>query len=182
MAAIASGLNFSTLSEEGIALNICNTFSTLEPSYPGLPFAFGTKTIGLDNTEWVYVKPAAIYALGTVGYFDTSWNFTAITTTNAAAISGQYLGVMSQIANVTTPTAVTWDGLWVQTAGLSPAVNVAASTSANAALYTSATAGQLTSTSGGNVLVPGIFLTTAQGAGGAGNAPGLLDTPSVALG
>lgn len=180
MAAIASGLNFSTLPLDGIALNICNTYSSLAPEYPQLPFVLGTVTLGEDGSKWVYAKPAGIYAIGTVGYFDTSWNFTAITTTNAAGISGQKIGVMSQVANVTTPTSLTYDGVWVQTDGLCPAIQVAATTTANAQLYTSATAGQLTSTSSSNVALNGIINTTVGGSG-AGTQPGVLNSPEVLL-
>jgi hypothetical protein len=183
MAAIASGLNFSTLNEEGVALNICNTINTtLNPEYPALPFSLGQVTLGLDGSEWIYAKPAGAYAIGTVGYFDTSWNFTALTTTNAANISGQKVGAMSQVASVTaTPTATLYDGVWVQTSGLCPAIQGAASTSANAQLYTSATAGQLTSTSSANVALNGIVLTTAVGSGGAATAVGVLNNPEVLL-
>lgn len=188
MAAIASGLNFSTLSEDGIALNICNTITSSTPEYPALPFAFGTETIGLDGSEWIYAKPAANYAIGTVGYFDVSWNFTALTTTNASGISGQKVGVMSQVASITASpsanqTSIPWayDGVWVQVSGLCPAIQGATSTSANAQLYTSATAGQITSTSSSNVALNGIILTTAVGGGGAATAVGLLNNPEVLL-
>jgi hypothetical protein len=183
MAAIASGLNFSTLSAEGFALNICTTINTTQnPEYPATPVAFGTPTLGMDGSKWVYAKPAANYAVGTVGYLDTSWNFTAITTTNAASISGESVAVLSQVASVTaSPTTTNYDGVWVQTGGLCPAIQVAASTTANAQLYTSATAGQLTSTSSGNVALNGVVITTAQGSGGAGTQPGVLLEPEVAL-
>ena len=183
MAAIASGLNFSTLNKEGVNLAIVNTINTtVNPEYPAVPFAYGDITEGLDGSRWVYAKPASNYAIGTVGYFDTSWNFTAITTTNAGGISGQKIGVMSQVAaTVAAPTSTNYEGLWVQIDGLCPAIQVAASTSANAQLYTSATAGQLTSTSSGNVALNGIILTTAQGSGGAGTAVGLLNGPEVYL-
>src|ERR1700761_4002357 len=120
MAAIASGLNFSTLSAEGFALNICTTINTVaNPEYPALPVALGTKTIGLDGSEWTYASPAGAYAIGVVGYLDTSWNFTALTSTNAANVSGQKVGVMSQVASVTaSPTSMNFDGVWVQTDGL----------------------------------------------------------------
>lgn len=183
MAALASGLNFSTLSEEGIALNICNLINTVSaPEYPALPFALGTVTIGLDGSEWIYAKPASNYAIGTVGYFDTSWNFTALTTTNAAGISGLQGGVMSQVAStVASPTATNYEGVWVQIGGLCPAIQGAASTSANAQLYTTATAGQIGSSSGGGaVALNGIILTTAVG-GGAATAVGLLNNPEVLL-
>jgi hypothetical protein len=145
MAAIASGLNFSTLNEEGIALNQCNTLSSSTPEVPNLPFAFGARTIGLDGSTWIYAKPGGAYFVGTVGYLDTSWNFTAITETLAAANGGLMLAVMSQVASVTAaPSAnqnsIPWayDGVWVQTSGLCPAIAVAASTTANAQLYSAA--------------------------------------------
>ena len=182
MAAIAAGLNFSTLSSEGFALNLCTTVDTVNhPEYPSTPVAFGTETIGMDGSKWIYGKPASNYAIGTVGYFDTSWNFTALTSTNAANVSGQKVGVMSQVASVTaSPSSTLYDGVWVQTDGLCPGIQVAASTAANTQLYTSATAGQLTTTSTSNVAINGIVLTTAAG-GSAGVAPGSLQEAEVAL-
>ena len=178
---IASGLNFSTLSAEGIALNICNTLNNTTPEYPGLPFTFGTETLGLDGSKWIYAKPAGAYAVGTVGYLDTNWNFTALTTANAAAVSGLKVGVMSQVASVTaSPSSTVYDGVWVQVDGACPAINVAASTTANAQLYTSTVAGQLTSTASTNVALNGIVLTTAGGAS-AGNEPGMMNSPEVLL-
>lgn len=136
MTAIASGLNFNTLSEEGIALNIVNTFNSTQPEYPALPFAFGSRTLGLDGSTWIYCKPQGLYQIGTVVYLDTSWNATAITVANALTTYGQPVGVISQVATVTaTPTANLYDGVWVQISGLCPAISVAASTSANAQLY-----------------------------------------------
>lgn len=134
---IAQGLNFSTLNQEGIALNLVNTINlTTNPEYPATPFAFGTITRGLDGSEWVYAKPQGLYAVGTVGYFDASWNFYALTVANALTTYGQKIGVLSQVGTVTaTPTANVYDGVWVQTNGLAPSISVAASTSANAQLY-----------------------------------------------
>lgn len=183
MAAIASGLNFSTLNMEGANLAICTTINTTaNPEYPAAPFAFGTVTVGEDGSEWVYAKPAGAYAIGTVGYFDTSWNFTALPV-GVLTQSGQKVGVMSQVASVTaSPSATNYDGVWVQVSGLCPAIQVAASTSANAQLYNmaSTTTGQLTSTNSGNSAINGIILTTAQG-GSAGTSPGILNFPEIIL-
>ena len=183
MAAIASGLNFSTLNQEGIALNICNTINTTtNPEYPALPFALGQQTVGLDGSEWIYAKPAANYAIGTVGYFDTSWNFTALPTGSLSTSSGLRVGVMSQVASVTaSPTSTNYDGVWVQISGLCPAIQCAASTSANAQLYNmgATTTGQLTSTSSGNSAINGVIITTATT--GAATAPGVLNYPEIVL-
>ena len=137
MAALASGRNFSTLSESGINLTICNTINTtVNPEYPALPFALGEETIGLDGSVWVYASPQGLYAIGTVGYLDVSLNFYAITVANALTTYGQRVGVMSQVASFTAvPTSTNYDGVWVQVAGLCPAITIAASTSANAQLY-----------------------------------------------
>lgn len=182
MAAIASGLNFATTPLEGVNLAVCLTYNaTQNPEYPGLPFAFGTTVEGLDGSLWVFAKPAGAYAIGVVGYLDTSWNFTALTSTNAAGVSGQLVGVLSQCASVTaSPSATVYDGVWIQLSGLCPAIQVAATTTANAQLYTSATAGQLTSTSTSNVALNGVVITTVGGAS-AGTQPGVLNGPEVAL-
>lgn len=183
MAAIASGLNFSTLSQEGIALNICNTINTsTAPEYPALPFALGTQTVGLDGSEWIYAKPASNYAIGIVGYFDTSWNFTALPVGALTTVSGLRVGVMSQVAaTVASPSSTNYEGVWVQISGLCPAIQCAASTSANVQLYNMAatTVGQLTSTSSGNSAVNGIIITTATT--GAATAVGVLNYPEIIL-
>jgi hypothetical protein len=183
MAFLPSGQNFTTSSKEGVNFAICNTIDTVKnPELPALPFLLGDFVLGLDGSEWFYAEPAANYAIGTVGYLDTSWKFTAITTTNAAGVSGQKVGVMSQAASTTaSPTSTNYDGVWVQVSGGCPAIQAAASTTANAQLYTSATAGQLTSTSSGNVAVNGVILTTAVGSGGAATAVGILNNPEVLL-
>jgi len=140
MAAIASGLNFSTISKEGVALSLINTINTaVNPEYPALPFALGDHTLGLDGSEWIYCKSAGLYPIGTVVVMDTSWNATAITVANALLTSGQKVGVLSQVPTVVAvPTTTNYDGVWVQTSGLCPAITVAASTSANAQLYPAA--------------------------------------------
>ena len=184
MAAIASGLNFSTLNQEGISLSTCLTLNTVtNPEYPALPFAFGAQTIGLDGSEWIYVKPAGAYAVGTVGYMDTSWNFTALPVGSLAAFNGLRVAVLSQCASVTaTPTATVYDGVWVQISGLCPAIQVAATTTANSQLYNMAatTVGQLTSTNSGNSAINGIINTTVGGAS-AGTVPGVLNYPEIIL-
>lgn len=182
MAFLLSGLNFSTESKEGIALNICTTINTtVNPEYPALPFQLGTTTFGLDGSSWIYCQPASNYAIGVVGYIDTSWKFTALTTSNAT-LSGQLVGVMSQVASVTaTPTSTLFDGVWIQVHGGCPAIQGAASSAANAQLYTTTTAGQITSVSGGgNVALNGIILTTAVG-GSAATAVGVLNNPEILL-
>jgi hypothetical protein len=174
MAAIAAGSNFSTLSEEGISLNTCYTIDTInKPEYPAMPFLFGQKTIGLDGSDWIFCEPAANYAIGTVVQLDVSWNATAITTAGIGN-AGNMVGVMSQVASVTTsPTTTNYDGVWVQIGGLCPAISVVSSTSANAQLYSSTTAGALSSSSGGGaVAIEGITITTAST--GAANKPGII--------
>jgi len=162
MAAITAGLNFSTLSEEGINLAICTTVNTTSnPEYPAQPFAYGSMTIGLDGSKFVFAKPQGLYAIGTVGYFDVSWNFYAITVANALTTYGQKIGVMSQCASVTAvPTSTLYDGVWVQIDGLCPGITVAASTSANAQLYPMAVDSGRTITA----------MTAPVAAGTAGNA------------
>ena len=196
MAAIASGLNYNII-PDAISIATCTTISSATPEYPGLPFAFGTTAAGLDGSAWVYAKPAGAYAIGTVGYFDTSWNFTALTTANAT-LSGNLVGVMSQVASVTASpsanqTSVPWsyDGVWVQVAGLCPAISGYTSSSANAQLYTvtpgsypgsAATAGMLcSSSSNGAVAINGIVFTTAIGSGGVANGVGILNAPEILL-
>ena len=187
MAAVAAGLAYSTVGLEGVNLTVTQTsipdnnatLSSLSQTagfeYPGPSFSLGQVARGVDNSEYVFVKAAAATAIGLVCYLDTSWNATLITTANAAAISGALIATASQVA------FASGDYGWMQTKGLNPGINVATSTTANAQLYTSTVAGQLTSTVGANVALNGVILTTAQGAGGAGNAPGVLSYPEVLL-
>ena len=181
---LAAGAAYSTLSKEGANLALCTTINTTaNPEYPALPFALGEVTEGTDGSTWVYAKPAANYAIGTFGWFDASWNFTAITTTAASGISGYKMGCMSQVASVTaTPTSTLYDGVWVQTSGGCPGILCAASTSAFAQLYTYTVAGELNSSSGGGaVAINGVIIITAVGASAAANAVGVLNFPELSL-
>ena len=182
MAAIASGSNFSTLAMDGVALNVVSVVNTTSnPEYPAMPFTFGTKTVGLDDSEWVFCSSAANYAIGTVVSMDTSWKATALTSTSATSAIGMQVGVLSQVATaLASPTTTNYEGVWVQVAGLCPAILVVASASANAQMYSSATSGELTTASTGNTAINGIILTTASGTS-AGNAPGLLNFPEISL-
>lgn len=172
MTSIPSGFNYSTKNATGIAFDICWTVdTTVEPEYPLPPFLLGTRCEGLDNSTWVFAKPAAPYSIGTVGYFDKSWNFIAVTTTNAANMQGRDVGVLSQISSVTTPTPTNYDAVWVQTKGITPALNVAASTVSFSTLYPSSIPGQLTSTFTGLAIINMVTVTTASSAG---NYPGII--------
>lgn len=175
MTAISSGFNYATETASGYAFNVCTTINTIEfPEYPLPPFPFGQRVEGRDNSTWVYIKPTSAYAVGTVGYIDSNWNFTAITTANSASVQGASTAVMSQVASVTTtPTSFLYDAVWVQLNGLCPAVSVAASTNAFSTLYTTTTPGQLSSTSSGGALAINSIVTTTTSVG-AGTEPGIL--------
>lgn len=170
---IISGFNFSTVSQTGIAFDICWTINMIRfPEYPLPPFAFGTQVTGLDNSLWCFSKPAGAYAVGTVGYIDTKFSFTALTTSNASGLVGSQVGVMSQVASVVAvPNANNYDGIWVQIGGASPAVSVTSSTTSFAQLYSSTTAGALTSTAGGQPVNSVVTTVTSVGAG---NQPGVI--------
>ena len=175
MSAITSGFNYSTKNAAGIAFDICWTINTVvDPEYPLPPFSFGTRCEGLDNSTWVFAKPAGQYSIGTVGYFDQNWNFVAINTTNATNMYGQEVGVMSQIASVTAnPSSINYDGVWVQTKGLCPALNVAASTPAFTLLYVSSVSGQLTSSNSSGITIANMVISTT--ATTAGNYPAVIN-------
>lgn len=180
MAYNASGLGFSTIGLDGVNLTLTYTVNTTSaigsgytPETPGAPFALGQVARAVDGSEYVFVKHAQATTVGQVGFMDTSWNFTTITSTNAAGLDGAYVGVASQLA----ASAASGDYGWVQVKGGCPALNVAASTLANAELFTSSTAGRLTSTSGG-VPISGVVLTAAEG-GTAGNASATVNYPVI---
>ena len=183
MALIAAGLAFSTLSEEGFNLAICNTINTTaNPEYPLQPVQLGTRTMATDASEYIYCQTAANYVIGTVGAIsnDGLWKFTALTTANATA-SGDMIGVMSQVAStVTSPTTTNYDCLWVQVAGGCAGMTVASGTAINSLLYSTTAAGVLNSTSAsGAVLITGVVTTTT--ATSASAQPGVLMFPQVAL-
>lgn len=183
MALIAAGNAFSTLSTEGFSLAICNTINTsANPEYPLQPVQLGTRTMGTDGSEYIYVTTAANYAIGTVGYMtnDGKWTFTALTTANATA-SGDMIGVMSQVAStVSSPTTTNYDCLWVQIAGGCAGMSVASGTAINSLLYSTTSAGVLNSTSAsGAVLITGVVTTTT--ATSASNQPAVLMFPQVAF-
>lgn len=172
MAALASGFNYSTTSQSGIAFDTCWTIDLIDfPEYPLPPFLFGTQVQGLDNSLWCFARPITAYPIGTVGYFDPSWNFIAVTTANGDNIVGSSVGVMSQVAStVINPTNLLYDGIWVQISGATPAIRVCKLTSAFSTLYTTNQfPGVLTSNYGGqpiNSIVtinPSISVSTQPG-------------------
>ena len=183
MALIKAGLDFSTLAMDGANLALCTTVDTTNhPEYPLQPIQLGTRTLATDAGEYVYCQTAGLYAIGTVGILsnDGTWTFTAMTT-SSATVSGNMVGVMSQVASVTTtPTTSLYDCLWVQIGGAVPGVLVASGTSINSLLYSTTSAGTLNSTSAsGAVLITGIVTTTT--ATSASAQPGVMLFPQVLL-
>jgi hypothetical protein len=164
-------MSFSISNMLGAWVLDTQAISTTSLEYPAPPFAVGTRAIGNNGTEWMYVQASA-----------------AVTATFACVIS-----VTNTVAHMTTTTGLR--GLlvgvpavdiaansygWVQIKG--PAnLQVLASAAANVRLNTTATAGALdddgTSTT---KEVLGIALTTARAAS-QGLAPAMLNYPAVGV-
>ena len=135
-------------------------------------FALGTRTQGIEGTEWIYVKAAsAITAAGYVVSFDEAFSAAMVSTSNDAE------GDLGGIAPVAFAAS---DYGWVQVKG--PCViRVGASCAANAPLNTTATAGQLDDDStAAALIVEGAYLTAAREAS-AGTAAGMLNYPKFGI-
>lgn len=131
--------------------------------------ALGTRVLGSDGSEWVYtiLGTGGLTGPGYVCRYNESFVAAMLSTSNDDF--GEHVGVPVCAA------ASEGDYIWLQIAGTSPGIRVAALCAENAALTTTATAGQLDDASG--LIVTGIIITST--AVGAGLQPGNLNFPTV---
>ena len=133
------------------------------------PVALGTRVTGSDGSVWVYV------VLGTGGLTNPGYvciydeDFLAVMVSTSNDVFGTHVGVP------VCDTAAEGDYVWLQIAGTTPGVRVAALCAADVALSTTGNAGELDDASG--LIINGITLTAT--AVGAGLQPGILNFPTV---
>jgi hypothetical protein len=128
---------------------------TATPTTAG--FDLGTRVLGSDGTEWVYVQASgAITQYDAVGIDE---NYQAAALTKAIADDGHQIG-FAQVAFTDN------DYGWVATRGSNISVRVAASCAADVALYTTATAGVLDDTSTSQTNIDGVVAVAAVATAG----------------
>lgn len=163
---------YNTLNTSGVNLEETYAPESVNPYVAPPPFALGQVVLGTDDSEWAFCQAdGAITGLGYVVFIDENFQAAMLSTANDAA--GEKVGVAAA--------AVTDNYFcWIQTKGVAQ-IRVAASAAANVLLNTTATAGQLDDDGTvGSFDIVGLILTTANG-GAAGNAPGILNNPTIAM-
>ena len=127
--------------------------------YPGPPFAAGTRTVGSDETEWIYcVAEEAITQYNAVGV-DLS-DGSAGKLTKAMADAGRQIA-FCQVSGVDSG-----EYFWAQTKGQGT-ITLKNSCLPNVPLYTTASAGMLDDTSASQTRVYGVRSTDTATASGA---------------
>ena len=157
---------FSTLNSAGVDVTAVYTPSTATstafvPEYPGGSFVPGTRVVGNNNGEWVFVGLATATSVnkGNVCVFGVLNNPSlCVPLSNAAAATSFGFQV-----GVAMATAATGQQLWLQTKGANAFTSFAsgAGATANCPCYTTVTAGNLTTViaTGTNYNVLGITPT-----------------------
>lgn len=132
-------------------------------------FSVGTQATGTDGSVWVYVvlTTGGTTGPGYVCVFDETFTAAMLSTSND--VFGKHVGVPQCAA------AASGDYIWLQIAGVAPAVRVAALCAEDVPLSTTGTGGVLDDASG--LIVDGIVITTT--AVGASAQPGNLNFPTV---
>lgn len=175
---------YSTLNMEGVDVSAVYTPSTATssafvPEYPLSPFVPGTRVVGNNDSEWVFVSTATATSIakGNCCIFGLLNNpALAVPLSNAAAATAFGFQVGISMA-----TAATGTFFWLQTKGNCAALTVNVAGTANSPLYTTATAGVLTTTiaTGTNYPVYGITPTSTQAT--AGSVSVAMTTPELGL-
>ncbi len=133
----------------------------------GIDFELGTEVRTVDGRVYVLVRANGVVAASDVVLIDTLWDASAITTTNAAALLGNLVGVATDLQQdgVTVFSAVDNDFFWAVRSGR-VAINVLTLAAANTVLNVTATAGKLDddATIGAEVIDDLVILTAAGGA------------------
>lgn len=127
----------------------------------GAKFALGTRVVGTDGQEYLYVQAGAAISTTTSQPFCLAIdeNFQAVKVTKALASAGHMIGWA--------PQQIIPDDyfFWARTKGSNFNIKVGASCAADVNLWTTATAGVLDDTSGGShVVVLGVKLVVAASA------------------
>ena len=131
-------MTYPVSSTLGAAFGETYLSSSTNLDYPRPPFTLGTRAVGNDGSEWIYVQAAGTIAVNSTVIISNTWTIAA--TTGAAAVSG----VPNMVGFAHVAFAANTYG-WVMLRG-KPTILVAANTEVNVALWTTDTAGVLSST------------------------------------
>lgn len=129
-------------------------------------FPLGTRVVGPDNTEYVYVQAAAALMAATTSpnALAIDENFQASLMTTALAADGHELGFAPQLIIADN------DFFWARVNGTNFNIRVAASAAADTYLRTTATAGRLgTASTASAVVFTGVVLVVAASASTSAN-------------
>ncbi len=157
----------------GLGANYAQVYSTSGSLYPyqgDIPFALGQLSEGTDGSKWIFVKygTGGSTGLGYVCVYDE--DFLAVMQSTSTGAIGDKIGVSPAVATIN-------QYGWLQVYGTCDDIRVSASCVANVALGSTAAAGEIDDTITTKAL-SGIWLTTTRG-GTAGNAPGVLNWPTI---
>lgn len=159
-----AGINF----EETFTPPVAGSYNTGQLA----PLALGQVAEGTDGSKWVYCLAGVggVTGLGYAVVIDEA--FGAVMMSNSVGGFGDKIGISPVAASA-------GDFFWAQVYGTCDDIRVSASAAANVPLASTANAGELDDAVGaGTKNITGIILTTARG-GTAGNAPGMLNFPTV---
>lgn len=131
-------------------------------------FSVGSRAIGTNGTEWVYVKASAALTQYAAVAVDEDYNATSLT--KALADAGHRVG-WAQAAFAAN------DYGWVAISGSNIQGRVAASCAADVALYTTATAGVMDDDPTAQTKLNGVRIVTAGSAGGISNREMIVTNP-----
>ena len=131
-------MTFPVSSTLGALFSDTYVSSTANLDYPRPPFALGTRAVGNDGSEWIYVVANGTIAANATVIINNA--FVIAATTGAAAVSG----IPNMVGFAQVAFAANTYG-WVMLRG-KPTILVAANTDVNTALWTTDTAGVLSST------------------------------------
>lgn len=152
--------NFGTLNTEGVSLSTTYTpynqavaaSTTNSPDNPGPPFTVGTKVIGSNGSEYVFVLAGSAITQFQAVSLDANFNAVPLTTALGLQLLPIAFATQTAIANAAYG--------WVQITGEGMSVLCRANTTKLTALYTSTSAGVVSSVSS-SVLIAGLILTTS---------------------
>jgi len=147
--------------------------SASTPEFPGAPLAVGTRVVGTDGAEWIFVIAGGTVAANDVVIITTNSTWTAQAMTNTLADSklGQFVGVAGAAATV-------GQFFWMQVSGYAAAVNALTGMTGFTAARSTATAGRLDDaiTGGTTVAIAGIVLLATAASN---TAAAMLNNPTV---
>ena len=148
------------------------TVFTPDPAsgYDNPPLGQGTKRIGTDNSEWLFVLAVTAINYGDCVHVDQNANASQMTTAFAAAGTG-----LVAFASVAAIPAGSYG--FVALVGDSLNITVANGTAAGASLYTTAVPGVLSSTATGQSQIYGVKTVTANASGAAAQEPAIATAP-----